>query len=345
MRARLLLMVLVVLLAPSAMLPAASALTPNAWTVETVAASGGWPDAAYGPNGPGIAYTLASDNSLRYAFRDTSWHTELVATGIFFGSALPQLTFDSNGDAWVMYDRQFPSGIRLGHRTGPNTWSFPLSLSNTDPVDLQLAPDGKLALLYEDTTSGSLVYGTYDGTTLQTSPIATGSDGALTFDGSTPVVAFEDGTGGLSFAQRPQSTWEITQVAPGTNQRPAIRLWMTGVPLIAYGVGNSDSDLFLARRRPNVWQSRRVTALGNTGWEPSMRIVGSTEILIGYKRFSPDGTKAWIQASSFVGGTWSHLVVSQDASVMGDPSLVVGPDDVPHIAFEGSTDLLWATRA
>jgi hypothetical protein len=29
---------------------------------------------------------------------------------------------------------------------------------------------------------------------------------------------------------------------------------------------------------------------------------------------------------------------------MGNPALVVGPDNVPHIAFEGNTDLLWATR-
>jgi hypothetical protein len=314
------------------------------WLVETVAPGGAWPDAAYGSNGPAIAYTQISDNSLRYAFRDTSWHTELVTTGIFYGSALPQLTFDLNGDAWVMFDRLFPSGIRLGHRTAPNTWSFPLAISDTDPIDLQLSPDGKLALLYQDTTSGLLDYATYDGTTLQTFPIAEGYDGSLTFDGSTPLVAFDDGTGGLSFAERPGSTWDITQVAASVNARPAICLWPTGVPLIAYGVGNSDANLRLARRRSNVWNSHMVAALGNTGWQPSMKIVGGAEILIGHKRLSPDLTGAWIQASSFIGGTWSHLVVSQDASVMGSPSLVVGPDDVAHIAFEGKTDLLWATR-
>jgi hypothetical protein len=343
MRARLLALVLMALTAPSAIGAPVWAGTGGTWTIETVTPNGGWPDAAYGPNGPAIAYTQISENSLRYAFRDTSWHTELVATGIFYGSALPQLTFDSNGDAWVMYDRLFPSGIRLGHRTAPNTWSFPLTISDTDPIDLQLAPDGKLALLYEDTTSGLLVYATYDGTTLQTFPIAEGYDGSLTFQGSTPMVVFDDSTDGLSFAERPQSTWDITQVAPSASDRPAICLWPTGAPLIAYAVGYP-RDLWLARRRSNVWQSRLVTSLGDTGSQPSVKIVGGAEILIGYKRFSPHGTSAWIQASSFVGGVWSHLVVSQDASVMGNPSLVVGPDDVPHIAFEGNTDLLWATR-
>jgi len=328
---------------PAVAMPA-SARPASTWTVETVATGGGWPDAAYGPSVPGIAYTLASDNSVRYAYRDSAWHTEFVATGVFSGSALPQLTFDSNGDAWILYDQIFPSGVRLGHRTGPNTWTFPLSISNTDPADLQLAPDGSLALLYEDTTTGMLVYATYDGTTLTPSPIAPGSDGSLTFNGSTPVVAFEDGTGGLSFAERPVSTWNVTSVAPSTNARPSVAVLPAGTSLMSYGVGNTDSDLLIAREHLNSWQSRPVDTRGNTGLESSLRIVAGSEPLVVYKRLNSNVTQARVQAASFLGGTWTISVVYSDASVMGHPSLVVGSDDVPHVALAGSTALLWATR-
>src|SRR5436309_2067802 len=88
----------VVLVAPSAR----SSPGARTWTAEVVDPNGGdYPDAAWGPGGPGITYTLRasspdSSDSVMYAYRTDAWHVEEVAGFVFYGSANPQLTFDRN---------------------------------------------------------------------------------------------------------------------------------------------------------------------------------------------------------------------------------------------------------
>jgi hypothetical protein len=338
---------LALLVATMSAFMARPSLGAGTWTVETITQDGQWPDAAYGPTGPGVAYTnVDGTDAVHYAYFDTSWHTELVSTEpVFYGTALPALAFDGVGKPWVFYDLLFPSQSVLRERTGPNTWVVALTIPDADPIDLVKSPDGHLGLLYID-GADTLVYGTYDGSTLTSSPIAEASSGSLAYQGTTPIVAFGDNTGGLSFAEREGSTWTIQQIDPFLDQRPSIALQPNGRAMIAYGVntgfGETDGDLWLAKQRSEQWSSTLVQKRGDVGWEPSLSILPGPQILIANKALKQPG-QARLRVVSYTGGRWSLDVIG-DSNIMGHPSMVLDPSNVPHIAFAGVSELEWATR-
>ncbi len=328
---------------------AASARPRDTWTSQFVTADGNYADAAYGPIGPAITYTNASGTSaVHFAYLTTSWHTETLSGSIFYGTALPQLAFDGSGDAWIAFHELFPNQIALMHRVGPNTWTTATTVSSASLGDLQLAPDGSMALVYLDDNTDNIVYATWNGSVLSTSTIAGGEPGELHFAGSTPTVSYLDSTGGLSFARLVGTTWTISQAATQANGGPSHDLAPSGKPVIAFLTHNNRQEENLRSARlvgATSWQRDLVDGNGNTGYGCSLRVGADGEILIAYGQWRLNQGQARLKVASRLSGPWTISVITDNLSLMSHQSVVFDPQGVAHIAYSANDGLYWSTRS
>jgi hypothetical protein len=351
-----LLLVAVSALLPSAAIRATAATLPaSSWVAEVVDAEGEYPDAAVGPNGPAIAYTKSSPtsfDSIWYAYRTNGWHIEEVPSlEVFPQSGQPQLAFDANGDAWILYEDELPTGSngsRLMHRTGPGSWEEVATISGGSPEALELAPDGSIAMtLYRGLFD---IFAWWDGSTLHTSRIARGRGGALAFERDrAPAVAYVGYRTGLSFAVRRHGTWRIT-VVDATREvvSPSLGFAPGHVAFIAYterGPGSPlDSNLRLANRGPmGNWRTRPVDTGRSAGVGPSLAVGPGGEIYIASIRRYFDDPELRLATHTSAGNESQTLFPALRG--FGGPSLVIGRDGGPHIAFVGSRGLSWASPA
>jgi hypothetical protein len=337
----------VLLIAPSAR----SSPGASTWTSEVVDPNGGdYPDAAWGPGGPGIAYTLpggpTSSDSVMYAYRTDTWHVEKVVGNVFAGAANPQLTYDRNGDPWILYQGLFPGGSALLHRTGPGSWQSDGFIRNGLPEDIGMAPDGSIAMVVN--RDPYVVYATWDGTRLHTIRIARGVEGSLLFQrGRDPAVAFDDSAGGVSFAVRVRGGWQVSVIDDERNaQAPSLAFAGPNEPVVAYTElrsGSADSNLRLAdRNRAGVWRTRPVDTGRKSGIFPSIGTAGGTTY-IAYLR--GDDNDADLRLATKTSATQEAITLFTGIHIVGgDPALLVDPGGTPHVAFATET-LNWGSPA
>jgi hypothetical protein len=338
---------LIVSLVVALVAPASQSLAQTTWTAELVDPNGEFPDAAWGPNGPAIAYTVfgsspSSPDSVDFAYLTDVWHVETVSSSyIFAGGASPKLALDANGEAWIVYFAVFLGGSVLAHRTGPDSWETVTSIPNAEPADLEFAPDGTLAMVV--TRDPFVLYATWDGVTLRTSRVARGIGGSLAFErGFRPAVAYNDADG-LSYAVWSKGSWRAAGVDHIRNaQAPSLDFVSPKEPVIAYSEqvnGTSDSNLRLAHRGPNgIWRTRPVDTGRRSGVFPSLGVGNGETIYIAYLR--GDFNNADLRFAR-------HTPTFQEATTIftglffygGNPSLVVDPLGVPHVAFADSAGL------
>jgi hypothetical protein len=324
---------------------ASRSLAQTTWTAELVDPNGAFEDAAWGPDGPAIAYVFSdsptSPPSVKYAYRTDAWHVEEVSNSYIFSiGADPLLAFGRNGDAWILYGQAFPQGSVLMHRTAPDTWETVKFVPNASGFDLQLAPDGSLAMLLQ--RDPYVVYATWDGH-LRTSRVARGRPGSIGFERDrAPAVAFEDSSGGISYALRFGGAWNISVVDDALNAAydsdPSLGFVSPKEPVIGYTqvlAGGSDSNLRLADRGPDgTWRTRPVDTGRKSGLSPSLAIGGVETIYIAYFRggFDNPDLRLATHTPTFQEATtiFSGLFIS---AAYGSPRLVVDPGGVPHVAF------------
>jgi hypothetical protein len=84
-----------------------------------------------------IAYRVNATKDVKYAFRNTDWFVETVATTGSLGSSL-QLSFDVNNTPQVTYYYDEKHALYTSTRLGPTNWSVKRAASSAAPMSLSL---------------------------------------------------------------------------------------------------------------------------------------------------------------------------------------------------------------
>ncbi len=229
------------------------------------------------------AFASTTQNLLRLARYDGSWHTETVATNaISYGDSL---AFDMNKRPAIAYcevDTATLSDTHLMYVGYDGSKWVRYTVDNVGSVgeDASAAFIGWLpAISYYDSANGDLKYAKWTGAAWTTEVVDSagnvGKGTSLEFkpDGYPGISYYDVGNHDLKLAEWNGTTWDIQTVdyVGDVGITTSLKYGPDGFPAIAYHDGGN-GDLKYAKLNGYVWDIRTVYALpiGDVGCYPSL---------------------------------------------------------------------------
>jgi hypothetical protein len=243
----------------------------STWTSEAVANGNGYglvTSLAITGAGPVLAFTAgASFNfQVKYAYRDTSWHTETVSTNSSSGQFM-SMCVDSNGVPHIVYS-DGTRGVVHSMRSG-TTWTSPIIIGTGTDCDLTYGPDSYLHVAFCQKNGAGLVYAkSTDGNTWDTEAVTPTTTVCgyphIVLNGSSMVfISYFDWTShDLHAAIREGGTWNKSLVAGSSyigNSHDMAVNGTTSYPYISY-YDNDPADMKVAHYNESGIDLRALAA-------------------------------------------------------------------------------------
>jgi hypothetical protein len=299
---------------------------------------------------PHIAY---GGDHLYYAWYDGSkWNRETVdgANGVGYGA---NLALDPQGHAHIVYTDIGKGELRYAVQLDTG-WDIQVLESDPDGAilsfSLALTQEGSPRIAYDDPGGEGLVYAWQSPEGWQSEIVDTGGAGtiSLALDGNgLPNIAYHTWDG-LKFASFDGDSWDnsIILLTNSMLLENGISLATTsdGNAYIAfYGGDEQGSALRVAILENGSWSFQSADHFENSGEGISLELnnIGEPNIAYFTDVSTETSTEIVLKYASFQQGVWN--VVPLYASVTGKsfPSLAIGADGLPRIAYLSDGDLIY----
>ncbi len=321
-----------------------------AWTSSKIEDLGRDPDAAFIDNGvtkTSVVYVkdhpLPSTDGIKFAtLVNGVWHREVVvANGVFYGSANPQLALDADdGTPWVSF-LEIGDGSPLYFRTDEGVWTLEDTI-DARVLDLKVLSDGTLGIVHKPTNGGGLSYSIYDPDadtydTEEIDPDVAGTASLFLLEDVAKIAYSSEGQ--VRFAGQTQLGWDTEVVSGASTSARLPSITTKGEqPRIAY---ITNSGLMYAFQAATDSWSRRLLLANSTATNPVIRTSQSGPPQIAFTTGSGPYALRW---AVFTTSGWKISTLFPDVGgpQLGGISLVGSPSGTPRIAYNGTVTVRWA---
>ncbi|MGC4032934.1 MAG: hypothetical protein QM754_14595 [Tepidisphaeraceae bacterium] len=230
-----------------------------------------------------VAYQDAANGDLRYAYMDSTTNAWVVQTVDVKGStgAYPSLILSRKGGAIIAYYNKTNGDLRVAS-SDTNGWNISTVDSTGDVgrfVSVQLDPNrpdaSKIAMVYENTTTGGYEYAIQSGSGYKYEDVDTTTKNAGGYismkfydagDVFEPVTTYYDADNGqLKYAVRSGGVWSNTVIASRKRQGLYSKLAIVGnKPRVFFFDGTNNAAMFLSSNKVKngTWTLSTLTTGG-----------------------------------------------------------------------------------
>jgi hypothetical protein len=249
---------------------------------------------------PHISYqdwATGFDRTLKYAYRDSTWHTETVDGG--FSNDVGEWTsiaLDSGDNPHISYYKWGDNDLKYAYYDGTD-WHIETADSSDDVgwhTSIVLDSGDNPHISHYDHTNGDLKYAYYDGANWNTETVdSSGGVGAWTSialdSGDNPHISYYDLVQGyLKYAWHDGTSWNIEKHWPG-GWHTSIALDSSDRPHISYYDQNNDNLKYAYY--DGTWHTETVDSSGDVGGYTSIALDSGDSIHISYYDVTNDDLK------------------------------------------------------